>query len=52
MSNMAYVRFENTLRDLRDCEENMVFDADLSESENRAKEQLVALCKQIAEDYA
>ena len=51
MGNMSYCRYENTLRDLRDC-----WDAwneqedDLSESERKAKERLTKLCKEIAEE--
>ena len=53
MSNMSYVRYENTLADLRDCEENLPLDDERnrSESEVKAKAQLIAMCKQIAEDY-
>lgn len=45
MSNMSYVRYENTLADLRDCEENLPLDDErnLSESENKAKERLIAM---------
>jgi hypothetical protein len=50
MANMSYCRFQNTLSDLRDCEEH-IDDNDLSESEKRAKEKLINLCKKIAEDF-
>jgi hypothetical protein len=46
--NMSYCRFENTLMDLRDCEEHL-YDSDLSENEVRARSKLVDLCAQIAE---
>lgn len=59
MANMSYCRFENTLRDLQDCEEalaEMVEAEDefepLSESEERAKLRLIALCSKIADRYA
>lgn len=54
MSNMAYCRFENTLPDLQDCADALdnYGTADLSESERRAANQLIALCKRIALDYA
>lgn len=54
MGNMSYVRYENTLADLRDCEENLQFDDErnLSESEVKAKGWLIAMCKRIAEDYS
>ena len=48
MSNMSYCRFRNTLADLRDCQDNMD-DDDLSHEEKHAKEQLIALCLDIAE---
>ena len=51
MSNMSYCRFENTLRDLRDC-----FDAmneedidELSQYEAEAKDTLIELCRTIIE---
>ncbi len=51
MANMSYCRFENTLRDLKDCEDAMQDDDDMSESEERARVQLINLCIQIAKDY-
>lgn len=49
MSNMSYCRFQNTLRDLEDCYDNM--DEDLSPEEQAAKERLIQLCKEIAEEH-
>lgn len=46
---MGYVRFENTTRDLDDCLEHM--EDDVSESEQEARKDLIALCVQIAEQY-
>jgi hypothetical protein len=46
MANMSYCRFQNTLRDLRDCEDHL-YD-ELSEDETRARRRLVALCQAIA----
>ena len=53
MSNMSYVRFENTLRDLEDCFEalNELGLNALSESEQRHAKRLILLCKVIAEDF-
>jgi len=48
MGNMNYCKFENTLHDLRECWER--FDDCDSESEKKARERLVELCKEIAED--
>lgn len=46
MSNMAYCRFENTVADLRDCEEH-IYDDDISESEEAARQRLILICKKI-----
>jgi hypothetical protein len=54
MGNMAYCRFENTLSDLEDCYEDMEFGKDFSElslTEQEARNELVALCKKIAEQF-
>lgn len=51
MANMSYCRFQNTLTDLRDCEENIHDTEDLSQEEERARKQLIALCKRIAEEF-
>ena len=50
MANMSYVRFENTLHDLRDCYEHMD-DTDLSDEEALARRALLKLCSQITDDY-
>lgn len=49
--NMAYCRFQNTLQDLRDCQEHMD-DDDLSEEERDAREELIDVCWRIAQEYA
>jgi len=46
---MSYCRFQNTYRDLVDCYTNM--EDDLSSREKEARADLIALCKQIAEEY-
>lgn len=53
MGNMSYCRFENTLRDLRDCRKDMSETDfyELSENEQEARNKLVALCKDISEQY-
>ena len=48
---MGYCKFENTLRDLKDCEDT-IGDESESESEEKARKRLIELCKQIADDYA
>lgn len=48
--NMSYCRFQNTLEDLRDCQENMD-DGDLSDEERAARKQLIDVCWRIAQDY-
>jgi hypothetical protein len=51
--NMSYCRFENTLNDLRDCYRNISGSDfhELSETEQKARNKLVALCKDISEQY-
>lgn len=46
MSNMSYCRFENTLRDLKDCYEHMT-DVNLDPEEIRARQAMVELCSEI-----
>ena len=48
MGNMGYCRFENTLDDLKDCQEHL-WD-DLSESEQQCRRELIELCIQIADE--
>lgn len=50
MSNMSYCRFQNTLPDLRDCEEHLE-DIDLSPEEEKARKRLLRLCERIAAAY-
>lgn len=47
--NMPHCRFENTLRDLKDCVRNMNNIDDDNMDEKEAKEELIKLCKEIAE---
>jgi hypothetical protein len=47
---MSYCRFENTLRDLRDCYDNMDND-NLSKSEFYARIQMIEMCISIANEY-
>lgn len=49
MPNMSYCRFENTYRDLLDCQENMA--DELSDSEKKYREKLVTLCREIVIDF-
>ena len=55
MANMSYCRFQNTLRDLRDCERAMndgeADNADLDDDEKTAKKRLIRLCIEIAKEY-
>jgi hypothetical protein len=47
MANMSYCKFENTLRDLRDCAASMDDDEELSQTESDAKDALIELCRDI-----
>lgn len=66
MANMSYCRFENTLRDLRDCfsamEDSIDFDPTedqedfpdgemLSADETAAKNSLIELCQRIVNKF-
>jgi uncharacterized protein YeeX (DUF496 family) len=55
MANMSYCRFENTLNDLRDCEEalNNIYDevTEMSSYEKNALVELVELCKYISDNW-
>lgn len=51
MSNMSYCRFENTLKDLKDCYEHMDDDK-LSEEEKKARIELIEECRDIYYEYA
>lgn len=53
MTNMSYVRFENTLRDLQDCA-NAIQQGELEKanrSEQIAAGELIALCAQIVDNH-
>ena len=45
MSNMGYVRFQNTLEDLDDCNEHL-WDNNLSDEEERVREDWLPVAKQ------
>ena len=47
MGNMSYCRFQNTAQDLSECVDSL--DDDLSKEEQRARKQLVRLCREIVE---
>ncbi len=55
MGNMSYCRFENTLNDLRDCEEalNNIYDevTEMSSYEKNAVVELIELCKTITDNW-
>lgn len=55
MGNMIYCRFQNTLRDLRDCDGalSVILDLDeeLSNAEARSAKALIRLCQDIANEY-
>ena len=47
--NMSYCRFRNTLLALEDCESAIDDNEELSEEEENAKNDLVEVCKNIAD---
>lgn len=50
---MSYCQFQNTLNDLQDCLESLTTKpfSDLSKDEQKARNELVELCKKIAKYY-
>lgn len=50
MANMSYCRFENTLSDLRDCDNN--WNEELSNTEERAKKDMLQLINEMANQYS
>lgn len=50
MGNMSYCRFENTYEDLRDCAEAIAENEELSESEQKYRDKLIKLCRDIYMD--
>lgn len=54
MSNMSYCMFENTFKDLQDCEDKLSSIGGLDVLSNVEKiyaERLIALCVRIGEEY-
>ncbi len=49
MGNMGYCRYENTLKDLRDCYDHWNEEPE-SEDEHKAKARMLKLVKEMAED--
>ena len=49
MANIGYCRFQNTLPDLYDCHDHL-FDSMLSHKEKVARNRLIDLCREIAEE--
>lgn len=45
MPNMSYCRFENTCRDLQDCQRHM--NEELSGTEKMYRKELIELCQSI-----
>lgn len=57
MSNMSYCRFENTFNALEECQDALALDG-ITGVESQANQyekpyirKLIALCKEIAQDY-
>ena len=51
MPNMSYCRFENTYRDLMDCETALSDGGKLSKQESEYAFRLVKLCRMITEQF-
>jgi hypothetical protein len=48
---MSYCLFQNTLSELSECAEVLEEDKELSKEEEEAKEELIRLCKEIANNF-
>lgn len=49
MSNMSYVRFQNTLKDLADCQDALDANDDVEgDEEENARNEIVEMCCNIA----
>lgn len=49
MANMSYIRFQNTLADLRDCAAHITDDG-LSTDEENARRRLIVTCQRIVDE--
>jgi len=47
MSNLSHSRFQDTLRDLVECQDHL--DDPLSDEEERARQHLIRVCREISE---
>jgi len=52
MSNMSYCRFQNTYRDLLDCQNALEEEDQLSPEEYRAAKNLLDVCENIGANYS
>jgi len=50
--NMDYCKFENTLRALRQCDNDFDANLDTNDSESEARQQILDLCESIVEQYS
>lgn len=50
MSNMSYCRFQNTLKDLKTCQQHFD-DQDLSDEEAQARKRIYEICKDITDNF-
>jgi len=50
MANMSYCRFENTFKDLADCEDNWD-EGELSTSEEKYRAKILRICERIVANY-
>jgi hypothetical protein len=50
--NMRDCRFQNTLKALQECQDDMYLNEDtMFEEELKAKDELIKLCKEIVEEW-
>lgn len=52
MPNMSYCRFQNTIRDLQDCNEHITVDPQyLSREEAYCRRRIIELCREITDAF-
>lgn len=51
MANMSYCRFHNTVNDLEDCRDALASGDISSKTEKNSAKVLIALCREIADNY-
>ena len=49
--NMSYCRFENTVKDMWDCQDHLWDEEDLSDEEKRYRQKFIEICREVADEF-